>query len=656
MATVYQGRDTRLNRWVAIKILHTHYVHDEDFLLRFQHEAQAAATLNHPNVVSVYDVGQDGDTHYIVMEFVDGTHLKTIINRQAPLNIGYALDIAQAIARGLQAAHAVGMIHRDIKPQNILVTEDGSVRITDFGIAKSFLSTATTQTGVTFGTADYISPEQAQGFGASPRSDIYSLGVTLYEMLTGRLPFTGESPIAVATQHVSTKPPAPTQYNSRIPPQLEQLMIQMLAKDPAFRPTDAQTFIQQLQHYRTSANQATSVSPYSTPPSSTFPPPAARGMHPASAQAAPTGGHVAPGKYAGTAGTAGVARARTGKMVPPPPHSAARQPPPSQSVGCGQIFVGLFILLGVFILVLFFNSGILDSLFVAGARQDGTALQPTLPGAVIDSSPELTSTLSLDTPTPTFTPIPFVPTATPTLQPTEIPTSIPESPTPTAIPYTTVPDITGLPEGEAQQMLDAQGLVPVFLDSRYSDTVPKGAVMQQEVPPQTQVLAGTDVPYIVSLGPDQSVVEIPDVTGLRLERAKKELVLRGLSVKTYEEGHPNVTEGFVIRQEPTSGLRVEQDETVFLAVSVGDKVRIPNLLKKSEDEAKAILESTDGLSWSWSDYQGRDKLGAQYDIISPGTVVSTDPQKDEWVSRGTGVTLGVREYSYSPTTPLVPLP
>ena len=554
MATVYQGRDTRLNRWVAIKILHTHYVHDHDFLLRFQHEAQAAATLNHPNVVGVYDVGQDGNTHYIVMEFVDGTDLKTIINRQAPLNIGYALDIAQAIARGLQAAHAVGMIHRDIKPQNILVTEDGSVRITDFGIAKSFLSTATTQTGVTFGTADYISPEQAQGFGASPRSDIYSLGVTLYEMLTGRLPFTGESPIAVATQHVSTKPPAPTQYNSRIPPQLEQLMMQMLAKDPAFRPTDAQTFIQQLQHYRTSANQATSVSPYSTPPSSASPPPVARGMHPASAQAAPTGGYVAPGKYAGTAGTTGVTRARTGKMVPPPPHSAARQAPPSQSVGCGQIFVGLFILLGVFILVLFFNSGILDSLFVAGARQNETTLQPTLPGAVIESTPELTSTEVLETPTPTpSAPPPSAPTPsapTPTLQPTATPTPIPESPTPTDIPYTTVPDITGLPEGEAQQMLDAQGLVPVFLDSRYSDTVPKGAVMQQDVPPQTQVLAGTDVPYIVSLGPDQSVVEIPDVTRMRLETAMRELNSRGLSVTTYEEGHPNVTEGLSFGRNP----------------------------------------------------------------------------------------------------------
>ena len=179
MARVYVGRDLRLSRRVAVKVLQGQYVSDRDFLDRFRHEAQAAAILTHPNVVDVYDVGQDGDIHYIVMEYIDGTDLKAVINREAPLAIDKAISIAEAVARGLEAAHRVGLVHRDIKPQNIIVAPDGYVRITDFGIAKSHLSTALTETGVTFGTVDYISPEQAQGKPATSRSDVYALGVTL---------------------------------------------------------------------------------------------------------------------------------------------------------------------------------------------------------------------------------------------------------------------------------------------------------------------------------------------------------------------------------------------------------------------------------------------------------------------------------------------
>src|SRR5215216_4937284 len=203
MARVYQGRDMRLNRQVAVKVLHSHYATDAGFLQRFHHEAQAAANLRHPNIVDVYDVGQDGDIHYIVMEYVEGSDLKGAIARNVPLPIEQAVPIAEAVARALEAAHRIGLVHRDIKPQNIIVGPQGQVKITDFGIAKSSLSTALTETGVTFGTADYISPEQARGQPATPRSDIYSLGVTLYETLTGRLPFGGDSSIAVAMQHVS---------------------------------------------------------------------------------------------------------------------------------------------------------------------------------------------------------------------------------------------------------------------------------------------------------------------------------------------------------------------------------------------------------------------------------------------------------------------
>src|SRR4028118_2038074 len=178
MATVYRGLDTRLGRPVAIKLLHAHYANDDEFRRRFEHEAQAAAGLSaHPNIVDVYDVGQQDGLPYIVMELIGGSDLKTLIDQEGPLQVDRTLAIAQQVAEALEFAHSRGFVHRDVKPQNIMMGEDGTARITDFGIAKSNLSTAVTQAGITYGTADYIAPEQAQGLPATPRSDVYSLGV-----------------------------------------------------------------------------------------------------------------------------------------------------------------------------------------------------------------------------------------------------------------------------------------------------------------------------------------------------------------------------------------------------------------------------------------------------------------------------------------------
>ena len=259
MARIYAGRDLRLNRRVAIKIPHSHYANDADFLERFRHEAQAAAMLAHPNIVDVYDVGKDGEISYIVMEFVEGTDLKTRILREAPMPVAEAVAIAQQIAHGLHAAHRAGMVHRDIKPQNVIVTHDGQARVTDFGVAKSHLSTALTETGVSFGTVDYLSPEQAQGRPATPQSDVYSLGVVLYEMLTGKLPFSGDSAVAVAMKHVTEEPTPPRRLNPHIPPGLEALVLRAMAKDPAERPQGAQEFARLLAGYEQVAMQDTVI-------------------------------------------------------------------------------------------------------------------------------------------------------------------------------------------------------------------------------------------------------------------------------------------------------------------------------------------------------------------------------------------------------------
>lgn len=246
MAAVYRGRDLRLNRVVAIKILHPHHAADLNFRKRFIHEAQSAANLRHPSIVDIYDEGEEDRQHYIVMEFVDGSDLKSMILRYKQLPVQQVLQIAAAIADGLDAAHQLGMVHRDVKPQNILVTHDGTAKITDFGIAKSSLSTAQTDTGVTFGTADYISPEQARGQPATAQSDIYALGVTIYESLTGQLPFTGDTAVAVALQHVGSKPPPIRRHNPNVSPALEQLIMRALAKNPAERPLTAREFAQLL--------------------------------------------------------------------------------------------------------------------------------------------------------------------------------------------------------------------------------------------------------------------------------------------------------------------------------------------------------------------------------------------------------------------------
>ena len=237
MATVYKARDNILGRIVAVKILREQYAGDGPFVNRFRREAQAAANLTHPNIVSVYDVGQDADIHYIVMEFVAGQSLKELINKAGggPLTVDRAVNIAAQILAGLEYAHRSGLIHRDIKPQNVLITGDGTVKVTDFGIAKSVSDLSLTDAGMALGTAHYFSPEQAKGERVGPQTDIYSLGVTLYEMLTGKLPFESENSVGLAYKHISEAPPSPRALNPNIPLRLEAIVLKSLAKDPAQR-------------------------------------------------------------------------------------------------------------------------------------------------------------------------------------------------------------------------------------------------------------------------------------------------------------------------------------------------------------------------------------------------------------------------------------
>lgn len=438
MARVYAGRDLRLNRRVAIKIPHAHFVGDADFLDRFRHEAQAAAMLSHPNIVDVYDVGKDGDIHYIVMEYVEGVDLKALIAREAPLPVARAVAIAEQLARGLAVAHRAGMVHRDIKPQNVIINEGGQARITDFGVAKSHLSTALTETGVAFGTVDYLSPEQAQGRPATAQSDIYSLGIVLYEMLTGRLPFSGDSAVVVAMKHVQEEPVSPRRLNPQIPASLELLVLRAMAKDPAQRPRSAQEFAQQLAGYGQLSQQETMVNP-------------AFGSGAAGKPPAPP-----PARPASLNGSGA-----TGRVSIPPPRSAPARVSRQEGLGCGIFLVGMLLLASVLGVVWLFSSGALNSLFAGFGV----------------GSPRPTSELGV-----TASPPP------------------PGTPSPTPDLRVAVPDLTGLTDTAAQQALRQLQLVPTQL-SATDPAVAQGLVIRQEVAPNTLLAPGAVVTYTISLGP-----------------------------------------------------------------------------------------------------------------------------------------------------------
>src|SRR5580698_7857326 len=236
MAEVYRAHDRLLDRPVALKVLFPELSVDRSFVERFRREAQAAANLSHPHIVPVFDWGEDNGTYFIVMEFIDGRPLSSILRTAGPLHPDRAAEIGADVALALDYAHRHGVIHRDIKPGNVLITDEGQVKVTDFGIARAVnTDESLTQTGAVMGTATYFSPEQAEGLGVDARSDIYSLGVVLYEMVAGRPPFLGDSPVSVASKHVREQAPAPRQFNPSIPQDLEAIILKCMTKSPEFR-------------------------------------------------------------------------------------------------------------------------------------------------------------------------------------------------------------------------------------------------------------------------------------------------------------------------------------------------------------------------------------------------------------------------------------
>ncbi len=261
MATVYLGTDTRLDRTVALKIMHAELANDEDFVRRFVGEARSVARLSHPNVVGVYDQGADGRTLYLAMEYVPGRTLRDLLNERGSLHPREALDIMEGVLGGLGAAHAAGLVHRDVKPENVLLTAGHDVKVADFGLARMLAGTSHTKTGLLIGTAAYLAPEQVSRGAADARTDVYAAGIMLFEMVTGEQPHIADTPLAVAYKHVNEAVPAPSHLVDGVPPALDELVLRATSRDPDLRPADGGQFVRSLNEVRLALPPAPPVPP-----------------------------------------------------------------------------------------------------------------------------------------------------------------------------------------------------------------------------------------------------------------------------------------------------------------------------------------------------------------------------------------------------------
>jgi beta-lactam-binding protein with PASTA domain/predicted Ser/Thr protein kinase len=629
MAEVYLARDQMLDRAVAVKVLFPALATDPGFVERFRREAQSAAALNHPNIVGVYDWGEANGTYFIVMEYVEGESLAELIAAEGRLHPDRAAEIGADIGAALGFAHRNGgVIHRDVKPGNVLITREGAVKVADFGIARAISDSsdqALTKTGSVMGTATYFSPEQARGAAVDPRSDVYSLGCVLYEMVTGRPPFSGENAVAIAYKHVQEAPIAPRRIDPALPETLEAIILKCLAKNPANRYPSAQDMQADLRRYLDGARIM--AEPVLAPPVD----PGATGVM------APTGymqrtSTVAPTTTYGDDGYGDY-----------DDYDDYEEPPPRRSKA---FLIALVLLLLALAGLLFI---VAQSLAGGGNGADAAEIEvPSLVGQQqaqaeaalerVELTPRVERQPSNE---PPGTVIDQNPNAGATVEEGAEVTLV-VSAGPRTVP---VPDVTGQTQDDAIMALSDAGFTTTVQEEPHEE-IPEGSVIRTDPPANTEHAEGGPVTVFVSTGAPTTTV--PDVTGQPADAAQATLEGAGFSVSRREAPSNDVPEGNVISTDPGAGAEVDRGATVTMTVSTGPGQRsVPDVTGLSEDNARGILE--------------REGFGVEVvdesttDFNQDGQVIQQSPQGGSEADEGTTVQIIVGRFlgggGGPPTTP-----
>jgi beta-lactam-binding protein with PASTA domain len=569
MADVYLAEDQLLGRRLAVKVLHHHFAEDQEFVERFRREASSAAGLSHPNIVGIFDRGEWDGTYYIAMEYVPGRSLKALVREHGALEPALAIDIVTQILGAARFAHARGVIHRDLKPHNVILDEEGRARVTDFGIAQAGASDMTL-TGSIMGTAQYLSPEQAQGHAISATSDLYSVGVILYELLTGVVPFDGDTAVAIAFKQVSAQPPAPSTANPAVPAVLDEIVLRALAKDPAARYADAGEFIAALQTARERLPAAAATAIFATPA-------------PGGAQSGTAYGGVSPGMALSTVPPAAL-------LLPPDGTSLGAQPSDDGDEQAAKkrralrwaLAAAAAAALVALVLVLALTrspsggsvtvpsvGGQSEAAASATLRRAGLTPVPALAvsatvasGVVIGETPSAGSVVDRG--------------ARVTIAVSTGPGSSP------------LPNVAGLTAAKATGKLKQTGFKPTT-ETQPSATVASGRVISTDPPAGTEAQAGSSVTVLVSDGPAQA--SVPDVVGQSRGAAEATLTNAKLAVGTVtQQTSTEQSPGTVLEQSPAAGSSLPSGGKVNLTVAQAPtQTAVPNVVGQNEAQASAAL-------------------------------------------------------------------